>query len=343
MLTNSDPTVAVFRRSVLFLSLASLAGCASTANSPRYAGLGYSNYGSAIDPKYGVRASPRVVADGEEVPKGGGSYMIGKPYKIAGQTYYPSERPFAATGTASWYGSDFHGRRTANGEIFDRESISAAHPTMPLPSYARVTNLKNMRSIVVRVNDRGPYHGGRVMDVSQRVAEALDFRSAGTAKVKVEWVGKADLAGDDDAKLLATLRDDGEPANFEGAAPVMVASQQERVRTAALAEPAPESAVRPFANDVPPIRPAVGETAEMMAYAPDTRPEPLPETVAVPREDAAVDADPVASTHGVRSAAPAEEKIKAFQAAPLPPVRPASFGGRDEAAAPMPPMRRAFN
>jgi rare lipoprotein A len=333
LLMKFDPMAAKLNRSVLLLSLASLAGCSSTANSPRYAT--YSSYGSAIDSKYGVRASPRVVADGEEVPKGGGNYMVGKPYKIAGQTYYPNEKPFSATGTASWYGSDFHGRRTANGEIFDRESISAAHPTMPLPSYARVTNLKNLRSIVVRVNDRGPYHGGRVMDVSQRVAEALDFRSAGTAKVKVEWVGKADMAGDDDAKLLATLRDDGQPAAIEGGATTMVASRQEPVRTAALVDQTLESMARP----------AAAETNEMMAYAPpeNTRPEPMPETATASRDEAAADPESAAGTRGARSAAPADEKMKSFQAAPLPPVRPASLGGHNEASVPTPPLRQALN
>ena len=170
----------------------------------------------AIDPRYGVRPSPRVVADGEDVPQGGGRYQVGKPYKIAGKTYVPSEKPYAVVGPASWYGSDFHGRKTANGEVFDRASLSAAHPTMPLPSYARVTNLRNAHSIIVRVNDRGPYHGGRVMDVSERVAEALDFRSTGTARVKVEWVGRAELSGSDTNKLLASLRTDGQPATLEG-------------------------------------------------------------------------------------------------------------------------------
>ena len=132
---------------------------------------------SGIDPRYGVSASPRVIADGQPVPKGGGTSMVGKPYTIGGRVYYPSERPYSAVGLASWYGSDFHGRRTANGEIFDRMSISAAHPTMPLPSYARVTNLRNNRSMIVRVNDRGPYHADRVMDVSEQVAEALEFPS----------------------------------------------------------------------------------------------------------------------------------------------------------------------
>src|ERR1700744_3583451 len=115
------------RALVAGLAALTLAGCA--AQPQRYAG-------SNIDPRYGVAASPRVVAEGEVVPKGGGNYMVGKPYVVAGQTYYPSERTYAAFGLASYYGTAFHGRRTANGEVFDRESISAAHPTMPLPSYA---------------------------------------------------------------------------------------------------------------------------------------------------------------------------------------------------------------
>ena len=182
---------------------------------------------SSIDPKYGVSASPRVVADGEPVPKGGGRELVGKPYVVAGRTYVPSDsRGYVREGLASWYGTAFHGRLTANGEVFDRYSIAAAHPTMPLPSYARVTNLKNSRSMIVRVNDRGPYHGDRIMDVSERVAEALDFRRAGTARVRVEYVAKASIKGSDDEKLLATLREDGRPASFPGiTAPVMVADR----------------------------------------------------------------------------------------------------------------------
>ncbi len=87
--------------------------------------------------------------------------MIGKTYTVAGKRYTPYDKPvgYTAVGTASWYGEAFHGRRTANGEVYDRHGISAAHPTMPLPAYARVTNMLNNRSIIVRVNDRGPYHG----------------------------------------------------------------------------------------------------------------------------------------------------------------------------------------
>jgi len=167
---------------------------------------------SRIDPKWGVAASPRVVEDGQPVPKGGGRYRVGKPYTVAGRTYVPEEDVnYKAEGLASWYGSDFHGRYTANGEIFDKESISAAHPTMPLPSYARVTNLRNNKSIIVRVNDRGPYVGNRVIDLSARVARLLEFHGHGVTKVKVEYVGRAPLAGSDDRKLVATLRDGNAP------------------------------------------------------------------------------------------------------------------------------------
>ncbi len=125
------------------------------------------NVASRVDPRYGVASSARVVPLGERAPKGGGVYRVGKPYTVAGRTYAPqADNHYDKTGMASWYGDEFHGRYTANGEIFDENSISAASPTLPLPSYARVTNLANHRSIVVRVNDRGPYVADRVMDVS---------------------------------------------------------------------------------------------------------------------------------------------------------------------------------
>ena len=216
---------------LLALGLAGLlTGCANQSH------VRVASSGNGVDPRYGVRASPRVIADGQPVPKGGGAAMVGKPYTIAGRTYYPSARPYSAVGLASWYGSDFHGRRTANGEIFDRMSVSAAHPTMPLPSYARITNLRNHRSMIVRVNDRGPYHANRVMDVSEQVAEALEFHRVGTARVKVDFVGSASLAGSDDRKLMATLRTDGTPAGLgrDGAGYTEVAQ----------AEPEPETPVR---------------------------------------------------------------------------------------------------
>jgi rare lipoprotein A len=165
-----------------------------------------------VDPKYGVSSSPRVVAFGDPVPKGGGTYRVGKPYTVAGRVYVPEEDThYRAEGLASWYGDDFHGRLTANGEVFDMASLTAAHPTLPMPCYARVTNLSNGKSLVVRVNDRGPYHGKRVMAVSSRAAELLEFKGNGIARVRVEYVGRAPLEGSDDRQLMATLRT-GEPA-----------------------------------------------------------------------------------------------------------------------------------
>jgi rare lipoprotein A len=159
---------------------------------------------------YGVSASPRVYNDGDPIPRGNGRYHVGKPYVIAGVTYYPQEDPnYRATGTASWYGDAFHGRLTSNGEIFDMRSITAAHPTLPLPSYVRVTNVSNGRSLIVRVNDRGPFHANRVIDVSVRAADLLGFKQQGTARVRVEYVGRAKLEGSDDQQLAATLRENG--------------------------------------------------------------------------------------------------------------------------------------
>src|SRR5215471_7186878 len=154
--------------------------------------------------------SQRVIEDGEPVPKGGGRYSVGKPYSINGRTYVPAENPgYRIEGIASWYGPDFHGRLTANGEVYDMHAISAAHPTMPLPSYARVTNLNNGRSIIVRVNDRGPYVRNRIVDLSIGTAKALNFYGNGIARVRVEYVGRAPLEGSDDRMLMATLREGG--------------------------------------------------------------------------------------------------------------------------------------
>ena len=183
-------------------SIAAAAAClvlANCASSDRFA--------NRVDPKYGVSSSPRVVAFGEPVPKGGGTYRVGKPYTVAGRVYVPEEDVnYREEGLASWYGDDFHGRLTANGEVFDMASLTAAHPTLPMPCYARVTNLANGKSLIVRVNDRGPYHGNRLMDVSSRAAELLEFKGNGVARVRVEYVGPAPLEGSDDRQLVATLR-----------------------------------------------------------------------------------------------------------------------------------------
>jgi rare lipoprotein A len=192
---------------VLARSAAAVAVCVVLANC-----ASSGKFAARVDPKYGVSSSPRVVALGDPVPKGGGTYRVGKPYTVGGQVYVPEEDTnYRAEGMASWYGDDFHGRLTANGEVFDMGSLTAAHPTLPMPSYARVTNLRNGKSLIVRVNDRGPYHGNRLIDVSNRAAELLDFKGNGVAKVRVEYVGRAPLEGSDDRQLIATLRT-GEPA-----------------------------------------------------------------------------------------------------------------------------------
>src|SRR5689334_20132114 len=208
-----------------------LANCASSGK-----------FASRVDPKYGVSSSPRVVAYGETVPKGGGTYRVGKPYTVAGRMYVPEEDVnYREEGLASWYGDDFHGRLTANGEVFDMDSLSAAHPTLPMPCYARVTNLSNGKSLIVRVNDRGPYHGNRLIDVSNKAAELLEFKGNGVARVRVEYVGRAPLEGSDDRQLVATLRS-GTPAP----APSLV-----RVASARPFVPESASFGRPMRGEVP--------------------------------------------------------------------------------------------
>ena len=230
--------------------------------------------------KYGVAASPRVVSGNQPVPKGGGRQMVGKPYKVAGKWYHPKEDPnYTSVGLASWYGPTFHGRMTANGEVFDRNAPTAAHTTMPLPSYARVTNLKNGRSMIVRVNDRGPFHGNRTIDLSEKVASMLDFKSAGVAKVKVEYVGRARMDGQDQSFLMASYRGPGavEPgatmpgtmlaqADIPAASPTASAPASSAVATstvATLSGSAPMPRNRPYG----PVLAGTGSFGQMVTAA----------------------------------------------------------------------------
>jgi len=142
--------------------------------------------------------SPRVIKVGDPVPKGGGVFKLGDPYLAGGKWYVPvNDRSYDRVGLASWYGDFFHGRRTANGEIYDMNALSGAHPTLPLPTYVAVTNLANNRTVVVRINDRGPYHDDRLIDLSHKAAELLGFYGHGTAAVRVRYLGPAPLSGDD--------------------------------------------------------------------------------------------------------------------------------------------------
>lgn len=265
-----------------------LAGCGSA-----------DKFARKVDPKYGVPSSPRVVDAGQPVPKGGGTYRVGKPYIVGGRNYVPEENAkYATEGQASWYGDAFHGRLTANGEVFDKESISAAHPTLPMPSYVRVTNLNNRKSLIVRVNDRGPFHSNRVIDVSSKAAHLLGFKQNGVARVRVEYVGRASLEGSDDRKLIATLRH-GEPAP----SPVLVASANAGAPTlAGLARPGLARQPGHGAVPVPGERPfSLGEPSPALSS----------EMTSVARTRRTADAGsrdpaPVSSSLAPRYAAPAE-------------------------------------
>jgi rare lipoprotein A len=130
-----------------------------------------------------------------------GYYKVGQPYEIDGVIYTPAEDwNYDETGIASWYGPDFHGKRTANGELYDMNQVTAAHKTLPMPSLVRVTNLENGRTIVVRVNDRGPYSRGRIIDMSRRGAQLLGFERGGTAKVRVQIMARESQALADAAR-----------------------------------------------------------------------------------------------------------------------------------------------
>jgi len=167
----------------------------------------------------------------------GGYYKVGKPYQIKDNWYYPKEDyAYDETGIASWYGDDFHALNTANGETYNKNELTAAHKTLPLPSLARVTNLENGRSIVVRVNDRGPFSGARIIDVSQRASQLLGFEKTGTAKVRVQVLA-------DESKAIAdAMRTYGGPSKTTD---TIVANAQAQ-NTQTLAAPQPSVEVMPL-------------------------------------------------------------------------------------------------
>ena len=143
-----------------------------------------------------MQARQQVQAPSQGAAPGGGVYKVGAPYQSGGVWYVPAEQPnYDETGLASWYGDAFNGKATANGEIFDMYGVSGAHATLPMPSIVEVTNLDNGRTLQVRMNDRGPFHPGRVIDLSRGAADRLGFAVAGTAHVRVRYVGPASLNG----------------------------------------------------------------------------------------------------------------------------------------------------
>ncbi|MDX2277160.1 MAG: septal ring lytic transglycosylase RlpA family protein [Hyphomonadaceae bacterium] len=157
--------------------------------------------------QHSVPAPQPVAAEQGERPAWLEQERVGPPYQANGRWYVPTAEPgYEQTGVASWYGPQFHGQRTASGEVFDQEALTAAHPTLPIPSLVQVTNLENGREIIVRVNDRGPFIGERLIDLSRRSAEVLGFEQQGQAQVRVRYLGPAPR-----------------PMSAEGAAPVQPA------------------------------------------------------------------------------------------------------------------------
>jgi rare lipoprotein A len=165
-------------RAVVLLLL--VAACSSTPE--KRSGGYYKNDGPANKPPPNLASIPDAVPRTEPLHR-----FANKPYQALGKNYVPftSLRPYKERGAASWYGKQFHGQKTSSGETYDMYAMSAAHPVLPIPSYARVTNLANGRSVVVRINDRGPFHGGRVIDLSYVAAAKLGYIERGQAEVEV--------------------------------------------------------------------------------------------------------------------------------------------------------------
>jgi rare lipoprotein A len=177
------------RRLILALLLA---GCAAAPESPEApapapAGKGgyYKDDGPEANPPANLAEVPDAQPRVEPLHR-----WANRPYKVFGKDYVPlsQHQPFQQRGFASWYGKRFHGKPTASGEPYDMYAMSAAHPTLPIPSYVRVTHLRNGRSVVVRVNDRGPFHPGRIIDLSYAAAFKLGFIQAGSAQVEIETI-----------------------------------------------------------------------------------------------------------------------------------------------------------
>jgi rare lipoprotein A len=172
-------------------------------------------------------------------PSPPGVYKLGSPYQIQGRWYYPEYDPnYDRVGVASWYGEPFHGHRTANGEVFDRDMVTAAHPTLPLPSLVRVVNLQNRRELVVRVNDRGPFVDDRLIDLSQEAARQLGFEGQGLAPVRVQFVSLADAKG---APPQPTVHQVRAPASAPGGEP----ARQPTIRQVRTPASAPRGAPAP--------------------------------------------------------------------------------------------------
>jgi rare lipoprotein A len=240
--------ISFLRKAVVLLAVGlALASCSSSGKQ------------HAKQDPFAGKGSPYYPGKGP-VPWGGGRYHVGKPYQVAGRWFEPKEQPnYDKKGMASWYGEAFNRRKTSNGEWFDMTRLTAAHPTLPLPSYVKVTNLENGREVVVRLNDRGPFVGTRIIDLSKRTAEVLEFKHKGKAQVRVQYIGPAPV-NDNGSHLVAMNKelDRGTPMRK------MIASADRR-KGKAPAETVNTAAAKPRKKAAPAPQPQY-ETA---AYEPE--------------------------------------------------------------------------
>jgi len=205
---------------VAVMTATTLAGCGSSPSAHARAGAAqvksggyYLDDGPEAQPPANLDAVPDAVPRHEPLHR-----FANRTYVALGKPYTPQSerRPHSEEGMASWYGRRFHGKKTASGEPYDMYAMTAAHPTLPIPSYARVTSLKNGRSVVVRINDRGPFHSNRVIDLSYTAAHKLGYLGQGSARVRVESVDPADSGMEDDAStegLFLQVGAFGQPEN----------------------------------------------------------------------------------------------------------------------------------
>lgn len=285
-------------------------------------------------------------------------YKVGKPYKINGRWYRPAHDPdYDEIGVASWYGPQFHGRKTANGEIFDMNLLSAAHTTLPMPSMAEVENLENGRRVTVRVNDRGPFAGDRMIDLSREAARRLGFEKQGLARVRVRYLGPAPLraqapSNQADATRYAAYAAQKHPQRRTQATHMATAMPVAAQPAATVFETAPPPQIIKANLEV--------ETPAARVVEPQPVVAPAPVPVAVASAGALVDNSPVDKLYVIRIAALSKlDNLSALEAQmePIGPLRLSRvevadnkvlyritmgpFRSAEEAAAPLEAVRRA--
>lgn len=273
------PSIHIF---TVLLTVFALSGCAQTQLFSHYA--------------------KKVTWPGQEKSKG--VYKVGNPYQINGVWYYPQETfEMSETGIASWYGPGFHGKLTANGEVYDQMELTAAHRTLQMPSLVRVTNLENGRSIVVRINDRGPFAHGRIIDLSKRGAQLLGFDRQGTARVRVDVLKKESM------QLAAAAKAGQDTSRMD------VAQLSKQPASAALASASSSSAIAM----APPVQSSYSSPQQLATMG--AADNDLPESLQIPTITVEELAAPAAMASRTAPATPPQPTPMAAAPAPVAPVQ----------------------